>query len=58
MTIKRGYHRLITVEGKVVEGPIVLETTEEGMFLSFHPLLEEEPYTEWVGGERRIDSLE
>ena len=49
--IKRGYHRLITAEGKVVEGPLVVELSEDGSLLSYHPLRGEEAYTEWVGGE-------
>ena len=35
--IKRGYHRLRTPEGRVVEGPLVVELAEEA--------------TEWIGGE-------
>ena len=56
MIIKRGYHRLKTSEGRVVEGPLVVETTEEGVFLSYHLLEKEEEATEWVGGEILIDN--
>lgn len=50
MIIKRGFHRFRTANGEVVEGPLVVETTEEGKFLSYHLLCQEEPFTEWVGG--------
>jgi hypothetical protein len=50
MTIKRGYHRMQTAEGRIIKGPIVVETTEKGKFLSYHPLCREEPNTEWLGG--------
>lgn len=50
MIIKRGYHRLITVNGISVEGPLVVETTKDGKFLSYHMLRQEEDSTEWVGG--------
>ncbi|MBR4644598.1 MAG: hypothetical protein IKO73_05515 [Bacteroidaceae bacterium] len=48
--MKRGYHRLITAEGKVVEGPLVVEFSDDGALLSYHLLKQEEPATEWVGG--------
>jgi hypothetical protein len=50
MIIKRGYHRLKTVEGCIIEGPIVIEMTDDGVFLSYHSLQQEEATTEWVGG--------
>ena len=50
MIIKRGYNRLKTVKGILVEGPLVVETTEDGQFLSYHMLRQEEDSTEWVGG--------
>ena len=56
MIIKRGYHRLRTAEGRVVEGPLVVETSEEGRFLSYHLLEQEEESTEWVGGEFYIEN--
>lgn len=56
MIIKRGYHRLQTPDGRVVAGPLIVETTESGEFLSYHSLTEEEPATEWVGGEYRVES--
>jgi len=50
MIIKRGYHRMKTSKGRVVEGPLVVETTKEGIFLSYHLLQREEAATEWIGG--------
>lgn len=50
MIIKRGYHRLRTSEGRVVEGPLVVELAEDDSFLSYHLLEKEEEATEWVGG--------
>ena len=56
MIIKRGYHRLKTSEGRVVEGPLVVELAEDDSFLSYHLLKKEEEATEWVGGEILIDN--
>lgn len=56
MIIKRGYHRLKTLEGRVVEGPLVVELAEDNSFLSYHLLEKEEEATEWVGGEILIDN--
>ena len=60
MTIKRGYHRIKTADGEIINGPLVVETSEEGKLLSYHLLCQEEPDTEWVGGEFefRVESLE
>lgn len=49
--IKRGYHRLRIPEGRVVEGPLVVELAEDGTMLSYHLLEKEEEATEWIGGE-------
>lgn len=49
--IKRGYHRFRTLKGRVVEGPLVVELTEDGTLLSYHLLEQEEEATEWIGGE-------
>lgn len=51
MTIKRGYHRIKTADGEIINGPLVVVTSEEGKLLSYHLLCQEEPDTEWVGGE-------
>lgn len=50
MIVKRGYHRMQTAEGQIIEGPLVVELKEDGTFLSYHILQQEEPATEWVGG--------
>jgi hypothetical protein len=39
-----------TAEGQIIEGPLVVELKEDGTFLSYHILQQEEPATEWVGG--------
>lgn len=48
--MRRAYHRIKLRDGNVVEGPVVVETDENGSLVSWHPLLKEEPLTEWVGG--------
>lgn len=50
MIIKRAYHRMQTSEGRIIEGPLVVEQNEDGTFVSYHLLRQEEPATEWVGG--------
>jgi len=56
--IKQGYHILKTAEGSVVDGPLVVELTEDGKVLSYRPLIQEEEATEWIGGEFRVKSEE
>ncbi|MBR4406673.1 MAG: hypothetical protein IKT30_09900 [Bacteroidaceae bacterium] len=48
--MKRAYHRLLLPEGKVIDGPLVVETDENEGFLSWHILQHEEPNTIWCGG--------
>lgn len=48
--MKRAYHDIVFSDSTTVEGPVVVETDEEGHNLSWHKLEEEEPYTEWIGG--------
>lgn len=43
-----------TADGKFINGPLVVETSEDGRFLSYHPLCQEEPDTEWVGGGFKV----
>lgn len=50
MIIKRAYHRIQTSDGQMVEGPLVVEMEEDGTFLSYHQLRQEEAATEWIGG--------
>ena len=48
--MKRAYHDILLPDGTLQHGPVVVETGEEGSFLSWHPLEGEEPFTEWHGG--------
>lgn len=48
--IRRAYHRIRKADGQVIEGPLVVELTDDGTFVSYHLLRQEEPYTEWLGG--------
>ena len=48
--MKRAYHDILLPDGTLQQGPVVVETDEKGRFLSWHPLEEEEPFTELVGG--------
>ncbi|MBQ8454658.1 MAG: hypothetical protein IJ537_04855 [Bacteroidaceae bacterium] len=48
--MKRAYHDIRLPDGTVKKGPLVVETDDEGRFLAWHLLLQEEPFTEWVGG--------
>ena len=50
MIIKRAYHIMQTAEGQIIEGPLVVELDEDGTFVSYHLLQQEEAATEWVGG--------
>lgn len=48
-TLRFGYHRLILPDGTLC-GPSVVETDENGAYISHHPLQGEEPFVEWKGG--------
>lgn len=64
--MKRAYHDILLPDGTLQQGPVVVETDEEGRFLGWHLLGEsippspeaphkwsasaEEPFTEWIGG--------
>lgn len=48
--IRRAYHRIRKADGQVIEGPLVVELTDDGTFVSYHLLRQEEPCTEWLGG--------
>ena len=48
--IRRGYHRIRKADGQIIEGPLVVELTDEGSMLSYYLIDNEEPYTEWQGG--------
>lgn len=56
MIVRRGYHRMQNAEGLIIEGPLVVELTEDGTMLSYHLLQNEEPSTEWVGGTFSIQN--
>ncbi|MCR5779591.1 MAG: hypothetical protein K6G70_03500 [Bacteroidaceae bacterium] len=47
--MKRGYHTLVMPDG-TCHHLVVVEFSDDGRFLSFHPLVGEEPFVEWVGG--------
>lgn len=53
--MKRTYHDILLPDGTLQQGPVVVETDEEGRFLSWHLLEEEEPFTEWLGGTYSVD---
>ena len=48
--MNRAYHDIILPDGHLQDGPVVVETDQNGRFLSWHPLEGEEPFTEWIGG--------
>ena len=48
--MKRAYHDILLPDGTLQQGPVVVETDEEGRFLGWHLLEGEEAFTEWVGG--------
>ncbi len=54
--MKRAYNILIK-NNRVQKGPVVVETDPQGKVLGWHPLMEEEPFVEWVGGQVTIDSF-
>ncbi len=46
-----GYHRVITPTGEQSSvSPVLVEMSDEGAFLGYHPLVGEEPRVIWVGG--------
>ena len=49
--MKRGYHRLLLPDSTLIEGPVVVETAEDGSFCGWHRLSGEEPSVVWTGGE-------
>ena len=48
--IKRAYHRIVTSDKKVVDGPVVVVFNDEMEYLDYHILQGEEPMVEWIGG--------
>ena len=51
--MKRAYHDILLPDGTLRQGPVVVETDDKGHFLGWHPLQEEEAFTEWTGGTYR-----
>ncbi len=47
------YHILRLADGTSVS-PAVVEVDDQGNVLGWHRLQGEEPFTEWVGGEKTI----
>lgn len=46
-----GYHRVITPTGEQSSvSPVVVEMSDEGVFLGYRPLVCDEPRVIWVGG--------
>ena len=52
--MKRAYHDILLPDGTVQKGPVVVETDQDGHFLSWHFLEEEEPQTEWIGSTYKL----
>lgn len=52
--MKRAYHDILLPNGTLEKGPVVVETDQDGQFLSWHRLQAEEPFTEWIGGTYTI----
>ena len=52
--MKRAYHDILLPDGTLQQGPVVVETDEDGHFLRWHFLIKEEPLTEWLGGTYEV----
>ncbi|MBQ2342422.1 MAG: hypothetical protein II385_07220 [Bacteroidaceae bacterium] len=53
-----GYHRVITPTGEQsAVSPVVVEMSDEGVFLGYRPLLGDEPQVIWVGGTLDLSRL-
>lgn len=51
---KKAYHRIRTSDGKEIEGPVCVQTDNEGGLVTWHTLTAEEPYTIWIGGTLQV----
>lgn len=49
-TARKAYSRMRLPDGRLVDGPLVVETDDDGHIVLWHRLEGEEPFTEWVGG--------
>lgn len=47
--IKRGYHHLITPEGRMLN-QVIVEFASDGKVVGWHTFTHEEANVEWVGG--------
>ncbi len=53
-----GYHRVITPTGEQsAVSPVVVEMSDEDVFLGYRPLLGDEPQVIWVGGTLDLSPL-
>lgn len=50
---RKAYHRLILPTGEIVQRPVILFDAS-GEVISWHQMKDEEPFTEWVGGEYHL----
>ena len=48
--MKRAYHDILLPDGTLRRGPVTVETDDDGNLVGWHQILEEEPFTEWIGG--------
>lgn len=47
---KFGAHRLYLSAREAVQGPVVVQLDDEGLFVSYERLTAEQPAVEWLGG--------
>ena len=47
--MNKAYHKLILEDGTIYN-MVVVRLDEHGRYLGHHPLRQEEPFVEWVGG--------
>jgi hypothetical protein len=52
--IKRAYHRIVTHDNHVVDGPVVVVFNDELKYIDYHLLQGEEPMVEWIGGSFKM----
>ncbi len=53
MPYLKGYHHLILPDGSR-DDMVVVELDDQGNYIAHHPLRDEEPFVEWVGGELEV----
>lgn len=47
-------HRIILPDGRILQNHVVV-LEDDGRLVSFHPLQGEEPFTQWIPGEYRVE---